>query len=168
VIVSAREKKGWLYLSVDDPSRFEVYDTSIRRDSNGNLFAYIHEVRTAAGQGGQGLGVEAFVRQVAGARALGVRYFKLWAAGDYFAKSRNGYYTWARFGFEAPLMSHQKGLLTDELADAETVNDVIRMGGENWWRRYGGDAEMLFDLSDESEMMALFKRYLREKKIFTE
>jgi hypothetical protein len=38
VIVSAKKKKGWLYLSISDP-RFDRYETSVRRDTDGSLFA---------------------------------------------------------------------------------------------------------------------------------
>ena len=41
VIVSAKKKKSWLYLSVRD-LRFARYETSVRRDVDGGLFAYIH------------------------------------------------------------------------------------------------------------------------------
>jgi len=69
VIVSAKKKKNWLYLSVSDP-RFARYETSVRRDANGNLFAYIHHVYVAAGQTGQGYGLRAFLQQVRGALRL--------------------------------------------------------------------------------------------------
>ncbi|MGH9799417.1 MAG: hypothetical protein ACRD82_03555, partial [Blastocatellia bacterium] len=93
VAVSVRHSKGWLYLSVDDPARFEAYETSIRQDLNGELYGYIHEVRVAAGQGGQGFGLRAFLRQVAAARTIGLKRFELFAAGDPADTSSNGYYT---------------------------------------------------------------------------
>lgn len=168
VNVSVRVKKGWLYLAVDDPTRFEVYETSVRCDAQGVLFAYIHEVRVAAGQGGHGLGLRAFQRQVHGARNLGLQYFELWAAGDYLDRSHNGYYTWARFGFDARLTAHQRSLLADNLYGAETVNKIIQRGGHHWWRRNGNDVAMYFDLDDESTMMAVFRDYLYEKGVSRE
>ncbi len=53
------QRKVGLYLEVHDPARFETYETSIRRDFDGSLWAYIHDVRTAAGLRGQGLGIHA-------------------------------------------------------------------------------------------------------------
>ena len=165
VKVSVRVKKGWLFLALDDPARFEVYETSVRHDAQGKLFAYIHKVRVAIGQGGQGLGLLAFLHQVIGARALGVQYFELWAAGDYLDRSHNGYYTWARFGFDARLTAHQRSLLSDDLYGAETVNEVIQRGGHRWWQRNGNDVAMYFDLDEESAMMRVFLDYLSEKGI---
>jgi hypothetical protein len=53
VIVSARKEKGWLYLAIID-SRFDRYETSVSRDGDGSLYAYIHHVYIAPGQTGQG------------------------------------------------------------------------------------------------------------------
>jgi len=125
VIVSVKKKKGWLYLVVDDPARFEVSETSVRRDERGDLYAYIHEVRTAVGRRGQGLGLQAFRRQVAGARALGVKRFELFAAGDPADTSDNGYYTWARFGFNAPLREIEQRALPSELSEAKDLNEIM-------------------------------------------
>jgi len=163
VNVNVSRQKNWLYLSVVDPSRFEVYETSIRYDAKGELYGYIHEVRTAIGQRGKGLGARAFLRQVNGAKALGLKRFELWAAGYLFDGSRNGYYTWARFGFDATLTSEQKNLLVASLIGSETVNQVIANGGKDWWKRYGSDVGMIFDLNDESAMMRTFKQYCDEK-----
>jgi hypothetical protein len=168
VNVSVRVKKSWLYLAVDDPTRFEVYETSVRRDAADALFAYIHEVRVAAGQGGQGLGIRAFQRQVRGAKSLGIEYFKLWAAGDYFDQANNGYYTWARFGFDAPLTTQQRQLRTADLLGATNVNTVILQKRQDWWRRYGYDAEMYFDLAEGSAMMNVFRKYLADKGMLRE
>jgi hypothetical protein len=164
VNVSAK-KKGWLYLAVGDPARFEVYETSVRRDLRGDLYAYIHEVRTAVGRRGQGLGLEAFRRQVAGARALGVKRFELFAAGDPADISDNGYYTWARFGFDAPLYERERIILPPELSQAVNVNDLMQLGGHRWWFENGGFRSMVFDLSDGSAMMNVFRDYLKEKGI---
>jgi hypothetical protein len=46
-----------------------------------------------------GVGLRSFKTQVEGARRLGVKRIELWAAGDPRDTSYNGYYTWARFGF---------------------------------------------------------------------
>ncbi|MGH9844834.1 MAG: hypothetical protein ACREEM_39460, partial [Blastocatellia bacterium] len=151
VIVSVWKKKGWLYLSVDDPSRFEICDTSLRRDVAGNLFAYIHEVRTAMQQGGQGLGIRAFVRQVSGARSLGLERFELWAAGDVRDKSSNGYHTWARFGFDAYL-GPEKVFLPPHLSQAKTTDDLMLNGGHLWWKQHGSQRSMVFDLAEDSSM----------------
>lgn len=104
VVVSKR--KVGLFLEVKDTGRFETYETSIRTDADGSLWAYLHDVRTAASQRGQGLGIQAFARQVRAARALGLVRFELWAAGHPGDQTHNGWITWAKFGFDAPLNKH--------------------------------------------------------------
>jgi hypothetical protein len=167
VNVTAKKKKSWLYLAVDDPARFEVYETSVRRDARGDLYAYIHEVRTAVGRRGQGLGLQAFRRQVAGARALGVKRFELWAAGNIRDTANNGYYTWARFGFDAPL-GNERVFLPAQLSAARTINDVILGGGHEWWKQHGSERTMIFDLNDSSSMMQVLRAYLQGKGLHEE
>ncbi len=162
VNVSVRVKKGWLYLAVDDSTRFEVYETSVRCDAQGELFAYIHEVRVAVGQGGQGLGIRAFCRQVSGAQSLGIIRFELWAAGDVRDTSHNGYYTWGRFGFDA-LLRNEKRFLPFHLSQSQTINDVILSGAQAWWKQHGSERSMVFDLADDSSMMAVLRAYRKEK-----
>lgn len=165
VNVSVRENKGWLYLTVTDPVRFEVYETSVRRDVEGSLFGYIHEVRVAVGQGGHGLGLRAFIRQLAGAKALGLTRFELFAAGDPADTSANGYYTWARFGFDAPLRERELKLLPAELSSAVTLNDLMQLGGQQWWFENGGFRSMVFALADDSAMMQVLRKYLKQKGV---
>jgi hypothetical protein len=165
VNVSVRKNKGWLYLTVTDPARFEVYETSVRRDVEGSLFGYIHEVRVSVGQSGRGLGLQAFLRQVAGARALGLTRFELFAAGDPADTSANGYYTWARFGFDAPLREREVNLLPAELSNAVTLNDLMQLGGQQWWFENGGFRSMVFALADDSAMMQVLRDYLKQKGV---
>lgn len=51
---------------------------------------------------------------------------------------------------------------------ADTINQLIRRGGQEWWRRFGNARSMNFDLADDSEMMSLFRDYLNEKGITQE
>ncbi len=55
-------------------------------------------------------------------------------------------------------------LLPVELANAQNLNDVIRLGGKDWWKANGYEREMIFDLSDDSAMMQIFRTYQAEKK----
>lgn len=164
VNVSVKKKKGWLYLTVND-ARFERYETSVRKDADGNLFAYIHHAYAAAGQSGQGHGVRAFLRQVNAARRLGLKRFELFAAGHPRSTNENGYYVWARYGFDALLREEERATLPPLLQGATTINQIIRRGGQKWWKRLGDARSMNFDLADDSEMMSVFRDYLAEKAI---
>jgi hypothetical protein len=167
VNVAIRRQKGWLYLTLSD-ARFERYETSIRKDIDGSLFAYIHHAYAAAGQRGQGNGVRAFLCQVNAARRLGVRRIELFAAGNPGSGEENGYYVWARFGFDAPLREIERRALPANLSGAITLNQVIQRGGHEWWKAVGNARSMVFDLQAESEMMKTFKMYLSEKGITEE
>jgi hypothetical protein len=121
VTVSVRQQHGWLYLKVDD-WRFERYETSIRRDRDGSLFAYLHHVYVAGGQRGQGHGARAFLRQMTMAQQLGLKRFELFAAGGHGSTDENGYYVWARYGFDAPLYEVERRALPPELFGVTMLN----------------------------------------------
>lgn len=159
VIVSAR--RIGLYLEVKD-TRFQRYETSIRQDTDGSLFAFLHHIYAA--QPKQGFGLAAFARQVAAARKLGLKGFRLYAAG-YYKSDENGYYTWARYGFDAPLRAEEQEQLPAAYRGVQTVNELIQNGGQSWWQRRGDARAMYFDLSLNSAMMKTFRAYLREKGI---
>jgi hypothetical protein len=144
-------------------------ERSFRRDRQGVLCIYnVHfEKRRDAPAG---VGLESFRRQVAGARHLGVQRIELWAAGYAKDKDYNGYYTWARFGFDAPLNEKERRELYDwpGLSGALTLNDVVERGGLKWWRRSGTERTMCFELHRESRMSRIFRAYLLSKGIVEE
>ena len=78
----------------------------------------------------------------------------------------NGYYTWARFGFDGKIDDTMKKKVYQELGvEAETVQDIIASpNGLEWWRKNGSDIELSFDLSDKSESMKMWKKYKEGKK----
>lgn len=160
-VVSVR--KVGLFLEVKDTGRFETYETSIRCDANGSLWAYIHDVRTAPGLGGKGLGIRAFMRQVQAAQALGLTRFELWAAGHPGDQTHNGWLTWPKFGFDAPLNKVDLAALPAAYAWARTVNDIMDLDAHDWWARQGTERSMVFELRDDSSMMRQFRRYLKLK-----
>ena len=162
--VEVSKRKVGLFLEVKDAERFASYQTSIRQEHDGSLWAFIHEVRTAVGRRGQGLGVAAFTQQMKAAQQLGLTRFELWAAGDFFDRANNGYYTWARFGFDALLTSQQRRSLPMSLSGSQTVNEVIQRGGQGWWKQAGSDTKMVFYLHPGSAMIKTLLRYLQELK----
>lgn len=167
VNVAVRQQKGWLYLTISD-ARFDRYESSIRKDADGSLFAYIHHAYAAAERRRQGNGLTAFLRQVKAARRLGLKRFELFAAGNPGSKDENGYYVWARFGFDAPLREIERRALSVELIGSITINQVIQLGGHEWWKSVGNARSMVFDLQDGSEMMETLRAYLNQKGITEE
>ena len=89
---------------------------------------------------------------------------ELVAAGD-IESANNGYYTWARFGFDGELSKSMSKKASRELgATVNTVQDIMSLPeGKEWWRKYGSALDMEFDLSDDSKSMGIFKDYLKSK-----
>lgn len=116
-----------------------------------------------------GLGRDAFVRQVIGARALDVNHLETFAAGSKDTPGWNGYYTWPRFGYNGIWQPHElralrrdprfRGLRINDL------NDLILRHGEEWWEEWGDGREMIFNLDGRSRSMKILLRYLQTKGI---
>lgn len=108
---------------------------------------------------GSGLGADVFYRQVETAKAMGFRKIVCIAARS---ETENGYYTWPRLGFNAPI--------PDELADearrlfpnARTLAGLLRTeAGRKWWQANGRTTKMAFDLNDSSKSRQRLQRYIR-------
>lgn len=144
---------------IDDQSR------TIQKDRDGKLRIlndYFRKSRNAPKQ----VGIISFAREVAGARALGVDYISTFAAGSYGDTYYNGYYTWARFGYNANLTGSEIDELPPALKSATTLNQLMRLpGGPEWWKVYGIGREMRFDLGENSESLRILQDYLREHRI---
>lgn len=116
-----------------------------------------------------GVGLTSFLRQVKQASAFGVKRIETFGAGTYRSlrvRGESGYFVWARFGFDAPLLVSQQVLLTRNplLRGAKTLNDLFaRPGGAEWWKINGEELYLVFDLSPQSSMMDIFRSYLQEK-----
>jgi hypothetical protein len=144
-------------------------ERGFRRDANGELYIWNHHFEKRH-DAPPGVGLRSFKTQVEGARRLGVKRIELWAAGDLNDRSYNGYLTWAIFGFDAPLTpdEQQELALLPQVASAQTVNELFRRGGRDWWRVYGTARRMRFELSDDSSMMQIFRSHLKSKGLSEE
>ena len=100
-------------------------------------------------------GIRMFLSQVDAARNLGVRYILVNAAGSPRPGDLNGYYTWARFGFDAGLDEYTREELPTKFASARTLNE---------WKNNGYATEMIFDLRDDSGSMLVLNAYVAELK----
>ncbi len=157
--------------------RFHVHHPDVRtqirtlsRDSEGALYFYNNEFFKEDGAPG-GLGTIAFARQAFQASELGIEYIKTEAIGNYgSAKSNeaNGYYTWARLGYNAqfsPEGSRYFESLLDKKRKIRDINDLMKTeDGREAWRRYGGTTYMVFELDGRSKSMRTLRRYILEKR----
>lgn len=115
----------------------------VRRAADGvvvrNVHFHVHEAAPA------GVGTAAFARQVDALRRLGVRRIEAEIAGS-AASPYNGYYTWARMGFNAPVTAGEQRRLPAHLSGARTLHELLTApGGREWWRRYGTGREAVFE-----------------------
>lgn len=141
----------------------------MRRDLSGHLLIFNYKFYKQLGAP-RGIAIDSFQRQVAGARALGVKRIETFGAGDCLSASQPngeiGYLVWAKFGFDAPLPEkyRRQAARNPALVGVNTLNELMaRPGGEKWWHDFGAGLKMVFDLSPGSSMMDVFRNYLRRK-----
>jgi len=112
---------------------------------------------------GCGIGFAAFQRQVHRARHLGFQRIR---ADTERKQNENGYYTWPRFGFDAPLPLAFLRRLPVFLNGAASVLDVMEFPtGRIWWKEHGIGLTLQFDLCWSSRSMMVFRAYSRRRRI---
>jgi len=108
-----------------------------------------------------GLGLRIFRRQLAQAKALGIRRIDVTAGRS---RVENGYYTWPRFGMNGPLPVAVKRTLPPGLHSARTVLDLTESEpGRWWWKAHGCCVELAFDLAEGSRCWRVFNQYLHTR-----
>ena len=148
--------------------KLKTHDVIIAHTAAGKVFVRIDELEFAAFHRGQREGVKMLLRQITQARKLGVAYLEAEADGNAktFAR-RNGFYVWARFGFDAPLAQTKTAALPQRLKfiegrEARTLNDLMLRDGQSWWRANGAECLTFFDLRDNSNSLRVLEKYLLE------
>jgi hypothetical protein len=118
-----------------------------------------------SGNAPSGVGIRSFARQVFGARRLGIKKITTYAAGHRGHRNYNGYYTWARLGYNADLYRREMDALPAHLRGSRDLHDLFsKPGGAEWWREYGDERSMEFSLDGRSKSMRRLLKYLREKE----
>ncbi len=111
---------------------------------------------------GRGFGLRVLHRQARNAARLGLRRIETVAGRR---RGENGYYTWPRYGFDAPLPAHVRRLLPPELDGARTLLDLMESpDGRRWWRARGATVRAVFDLSAGSRSWKTLRCYVRSKR----
>ncbi len=143
-----------------------LQERTLRRDNSGGLYFHNDFFTVRKPIAPKQLGLFSFLRQVVGARAQGLAYLATWAAGDYSRRNElNGYFTWARFGYDAPLVASDRARLPRAWAGVATLNELMLHGGKDLWLRHGSERRMIFDLADDSSSLKVLSKYLAEKRI---
>jgi len=130
---------------------------SIFKDS-----VYVDSVYMPKGTSGKGYGTAWFDSLINEAQAAGKSEINLLASrmGD-----DNGYYTWARFGFDAEIpLAWRYAIKKEGFTNVTKISDFMSSErGRAWWKANGATIEMSFDLSPNSHSMQTWKNYLEEK-----
>lgn len=114
-------------------------------------------IKISKGAQGKGYGTSFFLQQVEVAQRLGLREIQAYAArgSDY-----NGYYTWARLGYDGPL---PEDLQT--LTGLRTILELMRTKEmQELWRKEGEGFEATFDLRPGSESLKRLAEYVKKDK----
>lgn len=166
------EGRGEMIFAQIKHPKLKIHDVFIARNGENEVFLRIDEIEFHAFHRGQKEGVKLLLRQISQARKLNVAYIETEADGNPKTfRRRNGYYVWARFGFDAPLSSKKKILLPDNLKlinesgvwrEVETLNDLMLIGGQDWWRENGEESLTFFDLRDSGNSLKTFEKYVLE------
>lgn len=155
--VWASASHGKLVVTMEGGGVGEAYRT-IQRTKGGVV---IHNNLFFAEASGGGVGIRVFGKQVAQAARLGVSRIETNAARG---PDMNGYYTWARFGYDAPLPSHYRPDLPPGLKGSKRVSDLMQTeAGQKWWKTHGDTIDMTFDLKAGSTSRKTLDKYLKSK-----
>jgi hypothetical protein len=143
-------------------------DRRITRDKDGNVVLYADSLYVT--NPGQGLGADIFGRMVEQAQKFGVDKIETTASRS---ATENGYYTWAKFGYDGPLsgpiramlrVAVDEGALPGSLASATTVSELMgTTEGTEWWKTNGESTKMTFDLTPGSQSLQVWNTYLKQK-----
>ncbi|HEX5271641.1 MAG TPA: phage portal protein, partial [Gemmataceae bacterium] len=148
---------------------------SLRLDKKKGLVAYNHFVGIDEGSPYKGKGFELFAAQVEQLREIGVKELRCHAAGDAELRQvdpqeHNGYYTWPRLGYNAPLTQSELHAMPKAIRQRlprskPTMLDLYETKeGRDYWRDHGGPKEMTFDLSEGSRSLAVLAAYQKERE----
>lgn len=117
----------------------------------------------------KGHGTEMLASQVIALKAAGVVKIKTTAAGH--AKSQgkwNGYYTWARAGYDGkiPAKTWRKlpSGLKRQMGTSRSVQDLMsKAGGKEAWKQHGAQFQGTFNTRDGSRSMKVLQAYVAER-----
>lgn len=122
-----------------------------------------------ASRAGVGVGARLIAQQAAMAERLGISYLTLEAAriDPMGGPQYNGYYTWARLGFDGSFKRALRYPLKDRpahLAKAKTVQQLMMCsGGAEWWKANGVNFKAKFEVRVGSVSRQVLEGYLQEK-----
>jgi GNAT superfamily N-acetyltransferase len=134
---------------------------AIRKDAEGKTYIQNRLFVVESGQQKKGIGTNMVRQQISFAEEHGIDRLSTSAAR---ARNTNGYYTWARLGYDAELPSILTNKLPRNLQGAANVSDLMKTPeGRAWWKRNGVSMHMEFDLKPGSLSRKMFDAYTQER-----
>jgi GNAT superfamily N-acetyltransferase len=110
---------------------------------------------------GKGLGADVFGRMVDQAEKSGIDTISTHAARS---DIENGYYTWAKFGYDGPIPDRIRAKLPAALASARQVSDLmITPEGSVWWKTHGESIYLSFNPKPGSKSRQIWDAYQAAK-----
>ncbi len=110
---------------------------------------------------GRGSGTKMFAAQVDSASRAGFSEIRTLASRE---NDDNGYYTWARVGYDAHIPSAVRKRLPGEYAGLKKISDLMKTeGGRKVWLKDGVSVEMTFDIRPGSRSRRVLDAYVKEK-----
>lgn len=131
---------------------------AIRRTYEGDLVMWVTGMELGENKS-KGLGTQILHREILAAERLGIGTVRLLAE----APPKNGYYSWARLGFDRQLSSLDR--LPAEWAGAKRVSDLMKtQEGRDWWKEnIKQDQYLDFDVKSGSLSRRILDEYIKER-----
>lgn len=158
-------------IQASHPSLFEPgygNEAELRQDTAGNFYLWVNWVMFDPAAP-SGIGCCAFFRAAQAAQRLGLARVELLAAGgnvSSWSRPFNGYYSWPRFGFDAPLEPVMLATVqtVPHLSHCRSVQDVMTTDSA-WWKSHGDGCVMTFDLAQGSPSWHSLGAYMLGRKL---
>lgn len=159
-----------------DEARGYYAGRSFRKDEEGKLVCEneLFTIRDKLPDGSpnpmKGKGSEIFAEQVAALKAAGVDRIETHAARDDSpGNAMNGYYTWARLGYDGEIPASTLGKmpagLKRQLKGRTNVQSLMGTPeGRDFWKEHGDSFDASFDLKEGSQSVRTLTAYLAERK----
>ena len=121
----------------------------------------------------KGTGTKIFTNQVAQFKKLGFQHLLVHAAGSKSDPIYNGYYTWARLGYQFQDSNYTNNMIkrAQDYSDDEQVKSVKSLSqmmsfpaGRQFWKEHGFPFSGVFNLADGSSSMRTLEQYNEGKK----
>ena len=133
--------KGSMIYFSDPDKKQRLYSGAIYvRDDGDGLKMKIESLDIRPDAQGQGIGKKIVGEIIANAKANGIEEISV---GARRADGMNGYYSWARYGFDCPIPFDKVLPLPKSLGGSKTVQDLMKTKeGRDWWKENGISVRM--------------------------